>query len=105
MSEAVTLLLALLGAHWIADYPLQGDFLARAKAEGPLRVYHLAAHAGVHGWFVMLVTGSLALGLIEWALHTVIDELKVRNRTTFAVDQALHVACKLAYVGILIGAA
>lgn len=97
------MLLMLLAAHWVADYPLQGDFLAKAKQQGPLRVYHLVAHAGIHGGAVALVTGSLWLGLVEWTLHTVIDELKVKGVTTFAVDQALHVLCKLVYFYILTG--
>lgn len=104
MSEAPMLLLLLLAAHWVCDYPLQGDFLASAKSTGPLRVYHLTAHAGIHGGAVALVTGSLLLGLIEWAVHAVIDELKIRNHTTFAFDQALHIACKVAYVAIIAGA-
>lgn len=101
MTEAATLLMLLLGAHWVCDYPLQSDFLARAKAEGPLRVYHLLTHSGIHGWAVMMVTGSFILAMVEWALHTIIDELKIRNRTTFAFDQALHIGCKIAYVAVI----
>lgn len=93
--------LLLLGAHWVADYPLQGDFLAQAKQKGPLRVYHLIAHAGIHGAAVFLVTGSIWLGLIEWVLHTGIDEAKTRGKTSFATDQFLHIICKAAYLGLL----
>lgn len=92
------LLFQLLGAHWLCDYPLQGQFLSDAKQKGPLRAYHLIAHAGIHGAAVMLITGSLALGLIEWLAHTIIDELKVRGVTTFAQDQALHIICKIGWV-------
>lgn len=100
MYETITLLFLLLGAHWICDYPLQGDFLAKAKFEGPLRVYHLLAHSGIQGAAVTLVTGSLWLGLAEWFIHTVTDELKVRGRTTFAQDQAIHVTCKVLWVAL-----
>lgn len=95
------LLLMLLAAHWVADYPLQGDFLAKAKQQGPLRAYHLVAHAGIHGGAVALVTGSVWLGLVEWVLHTVIDEAKVKGKTDFAIDQALHIGCKLIYAALL----
>jgi len=105
MEAALILLLLLLAAHWVCDYPLQGDFLANAKASGPLRVYHLTAHTGIHGGAVALVTGSLALGLVEWVAHAVIDELKVRKTTTFAIDQALHIVCKVSYVAIIVGSA
>lgn len=88
----------LLAAHWVADYPLQGEFLATAKRLGPMRVYHLVAHAGIQGAGVILVTGSLALGLAEWLVHTVIDEAKNRGWTSFAQDQALHMACKAIWI-------
>lgn len=91
----------LLAAHWVADYPLQGDFLATAKRAGPLRAYHLIAHAGIQGAGVFLVTGSLVLGLAEWMAHTAIDEAKCRGWTTFAQDQALHVACKALWLLII----
>lgn len=94
--------LMLLAAHWVADYPLQGDFLAKSKFEGPLRVYHLIAHAGIHGGAVALVTGSVWLGLAEFVAHTIIDELKIKGRTTFALDQALHIICKAAWLLILV---
>jgi len=101
METTAYLGLMLLAAHWVADYPLQGDFLATAKFKGPLRFYHLVAHAGIHGGAVALVTGSVWLGLAEWLAHTIIDELKVKGKTSFAVDQALHIACKAAWLLIL----
>lgn len=103
MNEVLMLALMLIGAHWVCDYPLQGDFLATAKQNGPLRVYHLVAHAGIHGAAVALVTGNVWLGLAEWAAHTVIDELKVRGRTSFALDQALHAVCKVVWLMIMLG--
>ncbi|RXT18842.1 hypothetical protein B5P46_28100 [Rhizobium leguminosarum] len=88
------LALLLLGAHWLCDYPLQGQFLSDAKQSGPLRVYHLVAHSGIQGAGVAVVTGNVWLGLLEWLAHTMIDEAKVRGKTTFAQDQALHIICK-----------
>lgn len=101
MEQILLLAVLLLGSHWLCDYPLQGQFLSTAKAAGPLRAYHLVAHAGIQGAGVALVTGSVWLGLAEWAAHTAIDEAKVRGKTTFAVDQALHLACKLVWLILL----
>ena len=101
MEILVTTFLLLLAAHWLADYPLQGDFLAKAKQSGPLRIYHLIAHAGIHAGAVTIVTGSVVLGIFEWVAHTIIDELKIRGKTTFAIDQALHVICKIVYIIVL----
>jgi hypothetical protein len=100
-SDLASIAMLLLVAHWLADYPLQGDFLSKAKVAGPLRAYHLVAHAGIQGGGVLIVTGSLWLGLAEWAAHTVIDEAKCRCRTTFAQDQALHIACKALWLAII----
>jgi len=102
MEHVLMMALALLGAHWLCDYPLQGQFLSDAKATGPLRFYHLVAHAGIHGAAVALVTGNVGLGLAEWAAHTVIDEMKVKGKTSFAVDQALHIICKAVWLAILL---
>lgn len=103
--ESILMLAAmLLGAHWVCDYPLQGDFLATAKQKGPLRFYHLWAHAGIHGTAVALVTGNVWLGLAEWLAHTIIDEAKVKGRTTFAQDQMAHIVCKIAWLTIAVSA-
>ena len=101
MEILITVFLLLLTVHWVADYPLQGEFLANAKQKGPLRVYHLIAHSGIHAGAVLLVTGSIFIALFEWIAHTIIDELKVRGITNFAQDQALHILCKLLYVIVL----
>jgi hypothetical protein len=101
MEPTLMMALLFLGGHWVCDYPLQGDFLAKAKFEGPLRFYHLVAHAGIHGAAVALITGNVWLGLGEWIAHTIIDELKVKGKTSFATDQALHIACKAAWIGVL----
>jgi len=92
----------LIAGHFVADYPLQGDFLATAKQKGPLRLWHLFGHSAIHGGAVLLVTGSLALGLAETAVHMGIDELKTRGVTSFAQDQALHVICKVLWTAALL---
>lgn len=99
----VELLALMVAAHFVADYPLQGDFLARAKAEGPLRVWHLFGHSVIHGGAVLLITGSLLLCLLETAAHMLIDENKVHGRISFATDQAMHIGCKLLWIGLLAG--
>jgi ABC-type transport system involved in cytochrome c biogenesis permease subunit len=101
MEAILMMALILLGAHWLCDYPLQGQFLSDAKVKGPLRFYHLVAHAGIQGAAVALVTGSVWLGLAEWLAHTIIDEMKVRGHTSFAQDQALHLQCKFLWLLLL----
>jgi hypothetical protein len=102
------LFLALVFAHLIGDYPLQGDFLAKAKnhrapiAGVPWSIA-LVSHAGIQGGLTALCTGSAAIGLAEACVHTVIDFGKNHGvfgagDRAYAIDQALHVACKLAWV-------
>lgn len=101
MHDLLMIALLLLAGHWVADYPLQGDFLATAKQKGPLRAYHLIAHAGIHGGTVALITGNLWLGLAEWLVHAIIDEAKVRGYTSFQQDQAMHIVCKAAWLLVI----
>jgi hypothetical protein len=58
----VLLLIALLTAHALADYPLQGDFLSKAKNRmapipGVPWRQALGAHAFIHAGAVALITG------------------------------------------------
>lgn len=93
----------LLVAHALADYPLQGDFLARAKnRDAPIPGVPwwqaLTAHVVIHAGFVGVLTGSVALAVAEAVCHFAIDDAKCRGRIGFNTDQALHVVCKLAWV-------
>ncbi|ODT65470.1 MAG: hypothetical protein ABS75_31655 [Pelagibacterium sp. SCN 63-23] len=94
-------------AHALGDYPLQGEFLSRAKnranpVPGVPWYQALAAHSIIQGGLVGLITGSLWLGLAETVVHALIDDAKCNGKLTFNQDQALHIACKLAWIAILI---
>lgn len=96
---------ALIAGHALCDYPLQGDFLAKGKNRtapipGMPWWQLLGAHAAIHGGAVGLITGIWWIGLLEFAAHFVIDDLKCRSRLSFNQDQALHVLCKAAWVWI-----
>lgn len=98
---------ALLVGHALADYPLQGDFLARAKNRtapipGVPWWQALGAHALIHAGAVGFITGLWWLGAIELVAHGVIDDAKCKGRLSFNQDQALHALCKLAWVGVVL---
>lgn len=108
-----TVLCLLVFAHALADYPLQGDFLARGKnRNAPIPGVPwwicLSAHAAIHAGLVGLCTGSLALGLAEFFIHSVIDLGKCdggfgEGSRAFAIDQLLHIVCKVLWVIALVG--
>lgn len=104
--SAQTLFLLLAG-HALADYPLQGDFLAKAKNRaapipGVPFWQALGAHALIHGGVVALVTGVWWLGVLEFAAHALIDDAKCTSKIGFNGDQILHVLCKLAWFWIAV---
>lgn len=99
----ITILLLLVFAHALADYPLQGDFLSKAKNRtAPLPgvpwYQALGAHAAIHAGFVGIITGSIWLALAEFIAHALIDDAKCRGVLTFNQDQLAHMACKVLWV-------
>jgi hypothetical protein len=100
------LFFAMLCGHALADYPLQGDFLAKAKnhrapVAGVPSWIALWAHSLIHGGVVMALTGMWQLGVLETIAHAAIDWAKCEGITNLEVDQLLHVLCKAAWVGVI----
>lgn len=107
ISDPLMLLIALLTAHFFFDYAGQGDFMAKAKnVSSPIPGVPwgqvLSAHAFIHGGAVALLTGVWWLLLLEAAVHFFTDLFKCENRISYNVDQAVHIACKFLWVGLLI---
>jgi hypothetical protein len=94
-------LLWIILAHYIADYPLQGSFLAQTKGK---YFYSLLAHSIIYGLtialsFKLLGVFSILKAFILVISHILIDYKKAtaRNKdktlTTYLyIDQALHLA-------------
>lgn len=105
-----TMLLHLLALHALCDYPLQGDFMARAKnprtaIPGVPWVPVLLSHALIHAGAVSLVA-PLWCAAFEFFAHFLIDYTKCAGllgdgkseaSRAFVADQILHVLCKLLY--------
>ncbi len=111
--NAFEVLFLLLAAHAVADFPLQGDFLAKFKGRklafssdrqqqaNPIWIWCMSAHCFIHGGFVFLITGSVVLGIAEVIWHFGIDYAKCEGDITFDVDQVLHICCKVLWVLLL----
>lgn len=115
LSGFFVLLFALAIGHSLADYPLQGAFLADAKnrhanpfspaenASSPLGlwIHALTAHSLIHGGAVWLITGSVSLALVEVGLHWMIDFSKCEGWFGYTTDQLLHLSCKALYAAAI----
>jgi hypothetical protein len=116
MTKFIELFFYLTAFHALADFALQTGWLQHAKnhrdpagaerADGGLPVWPLAlsAHALIHAGGVALLTGSVTLGLLEFAAHAVIDYLKSDGRFGIYLDQLLHLLCKSAWAVAAIAA-
>jgi hypothetical protein len=98
---------ALMVGHMLADYPLQGDFLARAKNKsapipGVPWYQALAAHSIIHGGMVWAITGVWWLGALEAFFHATTDHCKCIGFINFNVDQTTHAICKLWWAAICV---
>jgi hypothetical protein len=93
------LFLTLAMGHCLGDYAFQSDRMAVEKCAGCDQTlpwyWWLGAHAGIHGFLVTAITGLPWLGLAEWILHSFIDYCKCHRRYGLAMDQCLHLVCKL----------
>ena len=113
------LFFALLIGHALADYPLQGKFLAIRKnrhvksvdytgeAPASLWAYCLTAHSLVHAGVVWMIVDGFqlpnapAFAFAEFILHWFIDFAKCERWTNFHADQGLHLVCKIVFIFML----
>lgn len=104
----LALFAAFVFVHVMADFPLQGNYLARQKSRetassGSEWLVALTAHCVIHAGGVWLVSGSLAFAAAEWVLHFWIDLGKGEGKFGLVTDQLLHLTCKLVYALLLTG--
>ena len=96
----------LVLAHFVCDFSLQSDRMAREKYPGHDSTlpwgWWLTAHASTHGLAVALLTGLPLLGLLETMAHALIDWAKGRWHWSMGFDQILHLGCKLGWLVLLL---
>lgn len=106
-------LLIFIFAHLLADYPLQGDFLATMKGKN---VIVLFSHAGI--WTGCIATAGYLIGfdvgyldiLLLFAVHAIADYLKAANKLWYKkldalkggllTDQLIHVGQILLFIAM-----
>jgi hypothetical protein len=102
----LALIAGFLVMHALADFPLQGDFIAKQKSRAKsdnrsIWIVSLSAHSVIHAGGVWLVSGSLTFAAIELILHALIDLGKGEDKFGLITDQLLHLACKVVYVALI----
>jgi len=97
----------LLVGHALSDFPLQTDFMVRAKSPraGSIWPWVLGSHSLIHGFAVAVILGNFWLGLAEFIAHFIIDLCKSlglfgKGDISFHIDQTFHFICKAAWVYI-----
>ncbi len=106
-SGPFALFFAFAIAHALADFPLQGEYLARMKVRSQAGNFQewivaLTAHSLIQAGGVWVISGSAFLAAIELCLHWLIDLGKGEGKFGYLADQLLHLACKLAYVIVIV---
>jgi hypothetical protein len=106
----MTIFFYLIAAHFLCDFSLQGDAMAREKSRHSKTdlqkavpwFYWLTAHAFVHGLAVTVITGSVILGILEVFCHWIIDFLKCERTIDIHHDQLYHILSKVTWFAILL---
>jgi hypothetical protein len=103
----LALFAAFVVVHALADFPLQGSYLAQHKVRSHKGVpaewiVALSAHSVIHAGGVWSVSGSLGFAAAEFVVHGLIDLGKGEGKYGLIADQLLHLGCKLAYVILLV---
>ncbi len=100
-SAAFNVFLMLAMAHFLGDFGLQSDRMAREKCPGCGVTlgwgWWLTSHAAIHGFLVAAVTQMPMLGVAEWIVHVLIDVGKCRRLWSLPFDQALHIITKVVW--------
>ncbi len=105
MELFLTKLFFLMFGHALMDYSLQTDFIAKGKNRhtaipGMPWYYVMSAHCMLHAGMVVMFTGSMTFGIVEFITHFILDCLKCEGAINTHVDQAGHVTYKVVYVAL-----
>ena len=102
--SGLELFLLLAMGHFVGDFALQSDRMAVEKCRGRDHTlpwpWWLTAHAGVHGFLVALLTGSVWLGVAELLMHALIDWGKCAGYYKLGRDHTFHLLCKVLWAAI-----
>jgi hypothetical protein len=97
----------LIAAHFLCDYPLQGDWLSKIKNHKIDMVGEmiwpeaLIGHSMIHAAAVYLITGNQCVAVSELVIHAATDFSKCEGWIGYRTDQSIHLACKILWALLL----
>lgn len=101
-----TTFIYMLAGHYLADYPLQGDFVAREKnkkrAQLNASTYILSLHCFIHAFIAYVITESWLVFSIMFFSHYLIDLAKNNEVIDFMTDQILHIVVIVILSGLVV---
>lgn len=83
------LLLTLMGFHYLGDYVLQTDYIAKGKNTDD---YLLFVHCVLYTLPFVFVFDEWYYLLIIFVTHIIVDKLKCKGRINIVIDQILHIS-------------
>lgn len=109
MEHYFTVLFMLLFAHFLGDFALQNDFIAKAKnprlSSKEIWPIVMLAHCFIHAGMVFTITQNLKVAMLVLVLHYATDYAKCMGyfgqRYAFMIDQALHISLLVAIARIV----
>lgn len=99
----MNVIFTLIVGHYVGDFALQSDYIARAKSPGQANWIHpMIAHCVIQAGTVYYATGSTTLASFEFSSHFVIDLFKCQGHLSYTTDQLLHLFCRVAWAALFI---
>ena len=92
----IELLYKLIACHFVGDYALQIDFIAKSKGSN---LWHMIAHCVLYTVPFAIVFGTDWRIDVILAMHFIVDSFKARwHKIGYASDQILHLATLAIYL-------
>jgi hypothetical protein len=91
------MLIYLIFGHYLGDFALQNDFVAKFKAPGsaPFWFHVMTGHCAIHAGIVFMATHNPVASVGEFIAHFLTDSLKCKGTLSFNQDQLIHIVCKI----------
>lgn len=93
------MIFVLLSCHFVGDYLLQIDYLAKTKATN---LYHMVIHCFLYCLPFAIMFGYDYRIYVLLISHFIVDNLKAKyNSISYLADQVLHLIILIIFYGVI----